>query len=116
MSRRTNVAKRQRRRKARRNLLARYQKAERDRARIRLELDRIVRQAKQALIAQNIDARVFFAIPNSGDAIIMFGTPDDPAVQLWTQINEIVMGIVSHAVGLPFIRSREVICATSETP
>jgi hypothetical protein len=115
MHRRTKMAKRRRRRKAKRDLLTRYKKAERERARTRAELDGIARQAKQALAAQNIDLPVFFVIPNSGDAFMMFGTPGDPAPQLWKQVSEIVMGVVSQAVGLPFIRSREVECATTET-
>ena len=43
------------------------------RARARTELDQIARQAKQVLAEQKIDLDLFFLIPNSGEAILLFG-------------------------------------------
>ena len=48
------------------------------RARARTELDQIARQTKQALAEQGLTSTVFFLVPNSGEAVLLFGTPADP--------------------------------------
>jgi hypothetical protein len=49
------------------------------RAKAKAELDQIARQARQALTEQGLgDISLFFLIPNSGDSILVFGTPGDP--------------------------------------
>ena len=37
-----------------------------------------------------IDLGLFFLIPNSGDAIVTFGTPGDPSDDEWNHVREIV--------------------------
>jgi hypothetical protein len=82
------------------------------RARAREMLDQITRQAKQALAGEGID--LFFLIPNSGDTILMFGTPADPDDKAWNRVGEIVSSIVRQAVSLDRVRCRPVMCATTD--
>ena len=41
-------------------------------------LPEIAQQVKEALTGERIDTSVFFLVPNSGDAIITFGSAVDP--------------------------------------
>jgi hypothetical protein len=74
-------------------------------------LDQITRQAKEALAERDID--LFFLIPNSGDAILAFGTPADPDDGSWNHVVEIVSDIVRRMVGLDRLICHEVTCATT---
>lgn len=83
------------------------------RARAKAELDQIARQTRQALTDAGIDTPVFFIIPNSGDAIVTFGTPGDPSDDEWAAVGEIVAKIVRETVGLDRVRCHEVTCAST---
>ena len=83
------------------------------RARAKDLLNEIARQTKQALTEQGIDTSVFFLVPNSGDAIITFGTSGDPSGDEWDRVGEIVGSIVAQSIGLDRVRCREVVCATT---
>jgi hypothetical protein len=83
------------------------------RARARAELDQIARLAKQALAEQKIALDLFFLVPNSGQAILMFGTPADPDDELWEQVDEIVSAIVREVVGTDGTTCRQVTCSTT---
>ena len=85
------------------------------RARAKAELNQIARQAKQALADHGIDLGLFFLIPNSGDAIITYGTPGDPPDDEWNRVREVVSSIVRQSVGLDRVRCREVMCATTHS-
>jgi hypothetical protein len=78
-------------------------------------LNQITRQAKQALTEQSIDMDLFFLIPNSGAALLTFGTITDPPDDLWDRVGEIVSSVVRQSVGLERTRCRPVVCATTES-
>lgn len=83
------------------------------RAKATAELDQIVEQVREALTEQGIDTPLFFLIPNSGDAVIAFGTPGDPDDHLWGRVGEIVSSVVRQTVGLDRVRCRPLTCATT---
>jgi hypothetical protein len=83
------------------------------RERAAAKLDQIARDAKEAMAYQGIDTPLFFLVPNSGDAILTFGTTLDPDDDEWNRIGEIVSNIVRHTVGLDRVRCQPVVCATS---
>ena len=85
------------------------------RARAKDLLNEIARQAKRALHDAGIDLDLFFMIPNSGDAIITYGTPGDPPDDEWNRVREVVSSVVRQAVGLDRVRCREVVCATTDS-
>jgi hypothetical protein len=83
------------------------------RARARSLLSQIAEQAKQALSERSIDTTLFFIVPNSGDAVLTFGTPGDPPDAEWERTGEIVASVVAGLIGLRGTRRREVTCATT---
>jgi hypothetical protein len=83
------------------------------RARAQTELDQIAEQARQALAEQGIDTPLFFLVPNSGNAVLIFGTPGDPLDDQWERVGEIIAAILGRLIGLRGIRRREVICAAT---
>ena len=85
------------------------------RARARSLLDEITQQTKQALIDADIDLGIFFLVPNSGKAIVVFGTPADPDDASWERVGEIVGSIVAQSIGLDRVRCRPVTCAATDT-
>ena len=83
------------------------------RARARAELDRIARQTKQMLAEHMINLDIFFLIPNSGESVLLYGTPADPDDLLWERVSNIVSAVVREAVGLDGTRCRPVMCRTT---
>ena len=85
------------------------------RSQCRSLLSQIAEQARQALSEQSIDTSLFFLVPNSGKAILVYGTPGDPddAHSSWERAGEIVGRIVAELIGLRGIRRRAVTCATT---
>ena len=83
------------------------------RARARTELDQIARQVKQALAEQKIDFDLFFLVPNSGEAILMFGTPADADDLTWERVGDIVSAVLRQVAGLDGTRCRPVMCSTT---
>ena len=81
------------------------------RARAASVLDQIARDAKEALTDQGID--LFFLVPNSGQAILIYGTPGDPDDASWERVGQVVAAIVGKLIGLRGTRRREVRCATT---
>jgi hypothetical protein len=84
------------------------------RKRAATKLDQIARDAKEALAYQGIEAPLFFLVPNSGNAILTFGTSLDPDDNEWNRVAEIVSAIVRHTVGLDRTRCQEVVCMTTD--
>jgi hypothetical protein len=81
------------------------------------KLDDIAREVKQALVERGFALDIFFLIPRSGDAIILFGTPTDPSYAEWESISEIVSDIVRRAIGLDRSGYRSLVCAmTPQVP
>ena len=78
------------------------------RARAAAILEQIACQVREALRAEDIGMPVFFVIPNSGRAILSFGTPGE-----WERVSEIVTSIVARSLGLRSPRRRELQCATT---
>ena len=76
-------------------------------------LEQIACQVREALRAEDIGMPVFFVIPNSGRAILSFGTPGDPSHDEWERVSEIVTSIVARSLGLRSPRRRELQCATT---
>jgi hypothetical protein len=85
--------------------------AHRDRA--KRMLDQIAAQARQALSEQSIDTPLFFIVPNTGDAVLIFGSPDDLDDKSWDRLGGIVASVVAGLVGLSGTRRREMRCATT---
>ena len=83
------------------------------RARAKTELDQIARQTKQALAEQGLDITVFFLVPNSGEAILMFGTPADADDPTWERVSDIVSAILRQVAGLDGTRCRPVMCSAT---
>ena len=86
----------------------------RDRAKAKLK--DVARDVRQALDEQGIgsDIPVFFLAPNSGDAVVLFGTvAEDPTDDDWRRVSDVVTSIVQQAVGLDAVRCREVVCAAT---
>jgi hypothetical protein len=78
-------------------------------------LNQIARDAKDRLDEHGIDTPLFFLLPNSGDAVLIFGTPGDPDDDLWNEVTGIVSGIVQQSIGLERPRCRSLACATTHT-
>jgi hypothetical protein len=83
------------------------------RERAAAKLDQIARDARETLAYQGIDTPLFFLVPNSGNAILMFGTILDPNDDEWNRVAEIVAPIVQQSVGLDRVRCRPTACATT---
>jgi hypothetical protein len=81
------------------------------RERAKAELDQIAQQVRLALAELGIDIPLFFIVPNSGDAIVTFGTITDPPDTEWSRVGEVVGSIVAQSCGLRGTRRREVVCA-----
>ena len=77
------------------------------------KLDQIAREAKKVLVEHGIGISLFFLIPNNGHSILLFGTPADPSDDLWSEVSEIVSGIVRQSVGVKRTRCRSLLCATT---
>ena len=83
------------------------------RARARRELDEIARQAKQALAEHKIDLDVFFLVPNSGEAIVTYGTHNNPDDATWERVGDIVSDVLRQVVGMEGTRHASVMCSTT---
>jgi hypothetical protein len=85
------------------------------RARAKVMLSQIAQQTKQTLIDADIDLGIFFLLPNSGEAIVTFGTPGNPPDDEWNRVGEIVGSIVAKSIRLDRVRCRPVTCATTDS-
>jgi hypothetical protein len=83
------------------------------RARAKTMIDQIARDSKEALAAQGVAIDVFFLIPSSGDAVLIFGTTTDPSDDLWNKVRDVVAPIVRQSVGLRWTRCKAVACAAT---
>ena len=86
---------------------------EAQRARASAELDQITRMAKQALVEAGIDLELFFMVPNSGNAILTYGTTGDPDDNLWDRVRDIIFAVLRDTIGLERPQSHAVLCATT---
>ena len=86
---------------------------EAQRARASAELDQITRTAKQALVHAGIDLELFFMVPNSGNAILAYGTPGDPDDDLWNRVRDVVVSVLQETIGLERPECHGVLCATT---
>ena len=85
------------------------------RGRAAAEIDQIARDAKEALADEGIDIDLFFLAPNSGKAILVYGTPTDPDDASWERVGEIVGSIVAQSIGLDRVQCRPVTCAATNS-
>lgn len=78
-------------------------------------VDEIARRTKVALTERGILLDVFFVVPNSGEAIISFGTTvePDPSDQEWEIVSDMICDIVSDVVGVDRLRTRNMACAAA---
>ena len=83
------------------------------RARVRTGLNEIARLAKQALAKQKIGLDLFFLTPNSGESVLMFGSPTDVDDPTWERVSDIVSSVLRQVVGLDGTRCRPVMCSTT---
>ena len=83
------------------------------RACVRAGLDEIARQAKQVLAEQKIGLDLFFLTPNSGESVLMFGSPTDVDDPTWERISDIVSSGLRQVIGLEGTRCRPVMCSTT---
>jgi hypothetical protein len=86
------------------------------RAQAGIMLDQIAGRSRQALDEQGIDLDLFVAVPNSGDAIINYGTTGDPTDELWSRVSMIVSEIVRDLTGVSHTRCRGLVCAHTTAP
>lgn len=77
-------------------------------------LPEIAQQVKEALTGERIDTSVFFLVPNSGDAIITFGSAVDLPDAEWGRVADVVASTVRQSIGFAGTRCREVVCATTD--
>jgi hypothetical protein len=66
-----------------------------------------------ALSQAGIDIQLSFLIPNTGDALLIYGTTaePDPADLEWEQVGEIVCSVVQEVLGVQKLRHREIVCS-----
>jgi hypothetical protein len=81
-----------------------------DREIIRPILNEIAAEVATALREAGLNYPIYFAIPNSGDSVVMFMTPLDPIALEWGQATLVIQEILSQKLGIP-LRSRELSCA-----
>ena len=83
------------------------------RDRTKTMLDQVARLTKQTLAEHTIDLDVFFLVPNTGEAIIMFGTPTDPDDATWERVGNVVSSALQQVAGVNNTRCRPVLCSTT---
>ena len=86
---------------------------ETQRARASAELDQIARTAKRALVDAGIDLELFFMVPNSGNAVLTYGTTGDPDDNLWDRVRDIVSSVLQETIGLERPECHGALCATT---
>lgn len=76
-------------------------------------LDSIASRTKDALAERGIMFDIFLLIPQSGDALVLFGTnvEPDPSDEEWEMASEVVTETVREALGIGRARARQVPCA-----
>jgi hypothetical protein len=85
------------------------------RARAAARLDLIAMEAKAALAQQGIGYPIFFFVPGSGDAIVVFGTEKDPPDAEWDIISNVLTTIIQETLGTGRLRGRELVCAATQS-
>lgn len=80
-------------------------------------LPAIADRTRTALAEVGIDIEVFLVVPNSGDAILSFGTTDepDPDDATWNTISQTVCRVVCEALGMTKVRTRALVSTTTRT-
>jgi hypothetical protein len=80
---------------------------------IREQLDAIAAAVQLALQDADLAQPVFFSVPSSGDAILIFASPLDPSDDDWNRIGAIVNAIVGERTGLVGLTGRELPCSVA---
>lgn len=78
-------------------------------------LPTIVERTRSALAESEIRQDVFFVVPNSGNAVVLFGTADDPEDAVWDRISGIVVGIVQDVLQMQHAYSRNLASALAHS-
>lgn len=87
------------------------------RAAARRLLPTIAAQVRTALSEAGIDVDIFLVVPNSGEAILSFGsvTEPDPDDDTWNLVSKIICQIVTDELDIPKVRTRHLATATTRT-
>ena len=80
-------------------------------------LPTIADAVRAALYEADITHDVFFIVPNSGNAILQFGTATepDPGDGQWEEISKIVCAVVGRALQMEYVTSRDMACAIAHS-
>jgi hypothetical protein len=68
-------------------------------------LPKIAAEVEAALRDADLSIPVFFCVPTSGDSLLTYATPNDPADDEWDRVQDIVSAIISRTVGMENLRS-----------
>lgn len=85
--------------------------ASRSRDTIREQLDALAAAVQLALQDANLAQPVFFSVPSSGEAILIFASPLDPSDADWNRISAIVNAIVGERTGVVGLTARDLPCS-----
>jgi hypothetical protein len=80
---------------------------------IRQSLNEITNDIGMALRDAGLTFPVYFAMPNSGDALVTIATTLDPSDDDWRRAAAIVCQIIEAKVGCGRLRGRELACAVA---
>ncbi len=92
------------------------QTAEVQRDIIRTSLSEITVELNEVLHKADIHYPIYLAIPNTGEAIVLIGTPFDPTDADWSYISTALCQILESRLVATRLRSRELQCAMANTP
>ncbi len=82
------------------------------RAKLKASLNDVGDEVTQSLREAGIAVSVFFTVPSSGP-LMTFATPIDPTDQEWTRVSEIVVQVVSRALGVNGLISQPAPCVAT---
>jgi hypothetical protein len=73
-------------------------------------LPKIAAEVEAALHDAHLSIPLFFCVPTSGDSLLTYATPNDPANDEWERVQDIVSTIISRTVGIAKLRSSPLSC------
>ena len=83
------------------------------RERLTLLLDAIASEVTTALQETGLTMPIFFTVPSTGDALLIYATPLDPSDSAWLRAGEIVIDIIGDKIDGVSLRHRELPCAAA---
>jgi hypothetical protein len=80
---------------------------------IRQSLDAIANDIGMAMRDAGLTFPIYFAMPNSGDAVVTIATTLDPSDDDWREAAAIVCQIIQEKIGCGRLQGRELACAVA---